>query len=241
MISDFRGNGEPELEWISKICHFLSRVNRQTFIIPLHPWLRSIVQFFMCSRVCRDTWSSDATKFLDLVSLLFFTHCSSSIIHHVFFYIDISFFRTLITHSFLEIHFWHTIIDILVILFYTKMIDTLWGTKESIKFYFIVTIPNAILATTIYFILYGITFNEEYLFERPIYGSAAFIGGYSVVIKQIVPDTTLATTPFFKFKQDQIPLLIVFLTTFAWIGNGVPNHFLIMLTLGIFIGWTYLR
>jgi hypothetical protein len=121
------------------------------------------------------------------------------------------------------------------------MIEPLWGTKELLRFYFIVTIPNALFATCIYFVLYGFTFNEEYLFERPIYGLAAFIGAYSVVIKQIMPDTVLTTTPLFKLKQDQVPLLIVLLSILAWILNAVPIHFVIMLTFGIFLSWTYLR
>ncbi|CAF1135946.1 unnamed protein product [Adineta steineri] len=148
---------------------------------------------------------------------------------------------TFITHSFIELHIWHTIIDVVVVFLYSKMIEPLWGTKELLKFYFIVTIPNAVFATCIYFVFYGLTFKEEYLFERPIYGLAAFIGAYSVVIKQIMPDTVIATTPFFKLKQDQVPLLIVLLSTILWFARTVPIHFLIMLSFGIIISWTYLR
>jgi hypothetical protein len=121
------------------------------------------------------------------------------------------------------------------------MIEPLWGTKELLRFYFLVTIPNALFATSIYFLFYGITFNDDYLFERPIYGLAAFIGAYTVVIKQIMPDTVIATTPLFKLKQDQVPLLIVLLSTILWLVNAVPIHFLIMLSFGIVISWTYLR
>lgn len=121
------------------------------------------------------------------------------------------------------------------------MIEPLWGTKELLRFYFIVTIPNAVFATCIYFVLYRMTLHEEYLFERPIYGLAAFIGAYSVVIKQIMPDTVLTTTPLFKIKQDQVPLLIVLLASVCWVLNTVPMHFVIMLTFGILLSWTYLR
>jgi len=121
------------------------------------------------------------------------------------------------------------------------MIEPLWGTRELLKFYFIVTIPNALLATFMYFLFYGFTFHEEYLFERPIYGLASFIGAYTVVLKQIMPDTVLATTPFFKFKQDHVPLLIVILSTIFWMVHLVPIHFVIMLSFGILISWTYLR
>ncbi|CAF1163854.1 unnamed protein product [Rotaria sordida] len=148
---------------------------------------------------------------------------------------------TFITHSFIELHIWHTIIDVIVVFLYSKMIEPLWGTKELLKFYFIVTIPNALVVTFTYFLFYGLTFNEDYLFERPIYGLASFIGAYSVVIKQIMPDTILATTPLCKLKQDHVPLLIVILSTILWIVYAVPIHFLIMLSFGIIISWTYLR
>ena len=150
-------------------------------------------------------------------------------------------FRTFLTHGFIEVHIWHTIADIIIIFLYSKTIEPLWGTSELLRFYFIVTIPNALFAATIYFILYGITFNEEYLFERPIHGLSAFIGAYSVVIKQIMPDTILATTPFFKIKQDQVPLYIILLSIMIWLVHGVPIHFLIMINFGIVVSWTYLR
>jgi hypothetical protein len=121
------------------------------------------------------------------------------------------------------------------------MIEPLWGTRELLKFYFLVTIPNALVATFTYFLFYGFTFNEDYLFERPIYGLASFIGAYSVVIKQIMPDTVLATTPFLKLKQDHVPLLMILISTILWLTYAVPIHFLIMLSFGIIISWTYLR
>ncbi|CAF1380847.1 unnamed protein product, partial [Didymodactylos carnosus] len=148
---------------------------------------------------------------------------------------------TILTHSFIEIHLWHTCLDVIVVFLYSKMIEPLWGTKELLSFYFLVTIPNAIFATCIYFIIYMVTFNEEYLFERPIYGLASFVGAYCVVIKQIMPDTVLISTPFMKLKQDHIPLLIILISTILYVINAVPIHFLIMLSFGIFISWTYLR
>lgn len=149
--------------------------------------------------------------------------------------------RTFVTHSFIELHIWHTIIDVIVVFLYSKMIEPLWGTKELLKFYFIVTIPNAIFATFTYFVFYGLTFNEEYLFERPIYGLAPFIGAYTVVIKQIMPDTVIASTPLFKFKQDHVPLLMAIVSVILWAVHAVPIHFVIMFSLGIIISWTYLR
>lgn len=155
--------------------------------------------------------------------------------------VSFSLSRTFVTHSFIELHIWHTIIDVIVVFLYSKMIEPLWGTRELLKFYFIVTIPNALVATFTYFIFYGLTFNEDYLFERPIYGLAPFIGAYAVVIKQLMPDTILATTPLFKLKQDHVPLLLVILSTILWLVHAVPIHFLITLSFGIIISWTYLR
>ncbi len=188
----------------------------------------------MCSTTCSHSRSRNASKFLDLVCFIYFLYFQKQNLKNIY-------SRTFVTHSFIELHIWHTIIDVIVVFLYSKMIEPLWGTKELLKFYFIVTIPNALVATFTYFLFYGLTFNEDYLFERPIYGLASFIGAYSVVIKQIMPDTVLATTPFFKLKQDHVPLLIVILSTILWILNGVPIHFLIMLSFGIIISWTYLR
>lgn len=197
----------------------------------LYSRIRSFVQSAMCSSFSRYTWTYNATELLDLVRLKNETN--------IFTFSLVS--RTFLTHSFVEIHVWHTIIDVIVVFLYSKMIEPLWGTKELIKFYFLITIPNALSVACIYFIFYGLTFNEEYLFERPIYGLAAFIGAYSVVIKQLMPDTILIATPFVKLKQDQLPLIFICLTFLLWLLNGIPIHFLLMLTFGIIFSWMYLR
>lgn len=186
----------------------------------------------MCAGTGCHSWQNHASELLDLVRSFVHQHRTSA---------DLSSSRTFVTHSFIELHIWHTIIDVVVVFLYSKMIEPLWGTKELLKFYFIVTIPNALFATCTYFVFYGMTFNEDYLFARPIYGLAPFIGAYSVVIKQIMPDTVIANTPFFKLKQDHVPLLIVLLSTILWLTYAVPIHFLITLSFGIVISWTYLR
>lgn len=152
-----------------------------------------------------------------------------------------SFSRTLFTHSFIEIRYWHTIFDIIIVLLFSKVVETIWSTRETIKFYFVATIPSAFSLAFVHFFRYGLTFNEEFLFNRPIYGAASFFGAYSVVLKQIMPETIIVALPFLKLKQDQIPLLAVFLTVVVWLLNGIPADFVIMLTFGIFTSWVYLR
>ena len=198
----------------------------------MHSRICSFVQSAMYSNSHCDTRTYNAAKFLGLVRL----HPKKFDYFHVK-----HLFRTFLTHSFIEMHIWHTLLDVIVIFLYSKMIEPLWGTRELIKFYFLITIPNALSVACIYFLFYGLTFNDEYLFERPIYGLAAFIGAYSVVIKQLMPDTILISTPLLQLKQDQVPLIIVCLTFVLWLLNGIPIHFFLMLTFGIVLSWTYLR
>jgi cbb3-type cytochrome oxidase subunit 1 len=48
------------------------------------------------------------------------------------------------------------------------------------------------------------------LFETYIYGLAGYIAGFSVAVKQAMPDHVLATSPFGKLRNTHIPLLLLF-------------------------------
>lgn len=151
------------------------------------------------------------------------------------------FLWTLITHGFIEHQIFQVIINMFVILLYCKMLEPLWGTMECIKFYFIITIIVAVETTLSLILLYTITFKEVLIFNTLIHGLAGFIGGFSVAIKQIMPDTMLLNFGVIRIKQDDLPLVILIISTIIYFINLIEFTYLIMLSFGLLNSWIYLR
>ncbi|CAF1124248.1 unnamed protein product, partial [Brachionus calyciflorus] len=148
---------------------------------------------------------------------------------------------TLFTHGFIEYRFIELILNCFLILLYSKMLEPLWGQIECIQFYFITTISVGLSTTIIYFILYAATFDELMIFNVSIHGLGGLLGGFTVATKQIMPDTVLVDFNFIKMRQDNLPLLTIFVSMLFYLfGLTKPTYF-IMVTFGVFYGWVYLR
>lgn len=151
------------------------------------------------------------------------------------------FLWTLVTHSFIEYHFIQVIVDWFIILLFSKMIEPLWGSVECVQFYFVVTVFVALSTAFVYFIAFACTFNELLLFNTSVHGLGGLLGGFSVAIKQIMPDTILINFSFIRIKQDHLPLMLILTSLILYFVRLTNLTYFIMLTFGVLIGWTYLR
>lgn len=115
------------------------------------------------------------------------------------------------------------------------------GSSWVCSILFLTTVLVALTTAFIYFLLFAITFNELLLFEISIHGLGGLLGGFTVAMKQIMPDTILLDFSFLRIKQDNLPLLIVFIASISYLVGLIGLTYLIMLSLGIFYGWVYLR
>jgi membrane associated rhomboid family serine protease len=77
---------------------------------------------------------------------------------------------TAVTHSFIEVHVWLVLIDLIVIILAGKLLEPLWGAVEMIAFFFAVNTGVAIFCAFFYYFLYMMTQNTDYLFEVHING-----------------------------------------------------------------------
>lgn len=151
------------------------------------------------------------------------------------------FLWTLVTHSFIEVRFFELITDCFIIILYSKMLEPLWGAIECVKFYFIITILVAISTAFFYFFAFAISFQENLLFSISIHGMAGLLGGFSVAIKQIMPDTIILNASFIRIKQDLLPMLLILFAAVLYLIGLTDVTYLVMLTFGTLIGWIYLR
>ena len=92
---------------------------------------------------------------------------------------------TFATHSFMETHWWHALVDIIIINLYGKLLEPLWGTIEMINFYLLVNTVAGIATSFIYVMLYGLTFDPSFLFDIRIHGLPGYIAAFSVAVKQV--------------------------------------------------------
>ncbi|KAK3581288.1 hypothetical protein CHS0354_033021 [Potamilus streckersoni] len=148
---------------------------------------------------------------------------------------------TYLTHPFVELHLWDVLSDILVVILCGKLLEPLWGALDMLIFFALVETGVAIAATFTYLAMYFATKNEEYLFATHIHGLAGYIAGFSVAVKQVMPDHVLLTSPFGKLRNTHIPLLLVLTVVTLRLIGLIDGPYHIMFMWGILISWTYLR
>jgi membrane associated rhomboid family serine protease len=148
---------------------------------------------------------------------------------------------TLATHSFIEFHLINLLSNCAIMLLYSTMIEPLWGTRECLQFYFIVTTAVALLTGLCYYVAFAVTFNEKFIFSVYIHGIGGFLGGFTVAIKQIMPDTIILNASLVRIKQNHIPNIALYIAVILYMLNLIGFVFVLMLANGIFVSWVYLR
>lgn len=148
---------------------------------------------------------------------------------------------SLVTHSFIEVRFFHLVADYVIILLYSRMIEPLWGVYECVLFYFVITSLVAIFTSLFYYIVFAFTFKEYFLFDIHINGLGGLLGGFVVAIKQIMPDTVIINASFIRLKQDHLPGLLILTSCVLYLFGLTSLTYVVMLVQGTFIGWVYLR
>ena len=148
---------------------------------------------------------------------------------------------TCFTHSFIEAHFWIVFCDIIVAYLYSKLLEPLWGGLEMLFFYAVITLTVAVLTTLTYLVVYLISQNTDFLFDNYIHGLAGYLAGFSVAVKQVMPDHVLISSPFGKLRNKHIPLWLLYLAIIVRLLGGVDAPFPIMFAWGLVVSWVYLR
>uniref|UniRef100_A0A0B7AXN2 Peptidase S54 rhomboid domain-containing protein n=1 Tax=Arion vulgaris TaxID=1028688 RepID=A0A0B7AXN2_9EUPU len=146
-----------------------------------------------------------------------------------------------LSFCFIEVHFWHVLIDIIVIILFGKLLEPLWGALEMLLFFIIVNVGAGVITSFLYFIIYLATLKDEYLFEVQVYGLSGYIAGFCVAVKQLMPDHIIATLPFGKLRNTHIPLTLLILIIVLRIMGLLPGPYPYMFTSGLVVSWVYLR
>ncbi|XP_071081810.1 transmembrane protein 115-like [Haliotis cracherodii] len=150
-------------------------------------------------------------------------------------------FYSFFTYCFIEFHFWDVLIDIAVVILCGKLLEPLWGALDMLIFFLIVNVAVGILTAMCYLLVYLVTEDERILFSVNIHGMAGYIAGFSVAVKQVMPDHILVTSPFGKLRNTHIPLLLFIISIILQLVHALDGPYPILFGWGIVVSWVYLR
>ncbi|GLT70113.1 hypothetical protein SLA2020_422110 [Shorea laevis] len=149
----------------------------------------------------------------------------------------IPFAWNLITAGYIEQSIYGVVISILGLLFMGKLLEPIWGSKEFLKFIFILNFLTSVCVFITAIALYYITRQENYLY-MPLSGFHGVLSGFLVGVKQIVPDQEL---PLLRIKAKLLPSLMLLISIAISFFTPESATYLPTLIFGTYIGWLYLR
>ncbi|XP_021832785.1 rhomboid-like protein 19 [Prunus avium] len=149
----------------------------------------------------------------------------------------IPFVWNLLTAGYIEQSVYGVVVSILGLLFIGKLLEPVWGSREFLKFIFVVNFLTSICTFITAIALYYITMNENYLY-LPLSGFHGVLSGFLVGIKQIIPDQEL---PLLKIKSKWLPSLSLLLSIAISFWTAQSATYLPILIFGTYLSWIYLR
>lgn len=149
----------------------------------------------------------------------------------------IPFAWNLITAGYLEQSLLEVAFSTVGLLFMGKLLEPIWGSKEFLKFIFVVNFLTSICIFITAIALYYITRQESFLYT-PLSGFHGVLLGFLVGIKQILPNQELSVL---KIKAKWMPSLVLLVSIAASFFSAESASYLPTLIFGTYMGWIYLR
>ncbi|KAK8542197.1 hypothetical protein V6N12_014800 [Hibiscus sabdariffa] len=143
----------------------------------------------------------------------------------------------LVTAGYIEQSVVGVVVSTLGLLFLGKLLEPIWGSKEFLKFIFVINFLTCFCVFITAIALYYITRQENYLY-MPLSGFHGVLAGFLVGIKQIVPDQELSPL---KIKAKWLPSLMVLFSIAMSFFTAEPATYLPTLIFGTYTGWIYLK
>ncbi|GMH11274.1 hypothetical protein Nepgr_013115 [Nepenthes gracilis] len=152
----------------------------------------------------------------------------------------IPFAWNLITAGYVEQTVYGVIISTIGLLLIGKLIEPIWGSKEFLKFIFVVNFLTSVCVFITMIALYYATTLEAYLY-MPISGFDGVLAAFLVGIKQILPDQELSFFSILRIKAKWLPSLMLLTAIVASFFIPDSASHLPTLIFGTYMSWIYLR
>ncbi|KAF5733757.1 hypothetical protein HS088_TW16G00197 [Tripterygium wilfordii] len=149
----------------------------------------------------------------------------------------IPFAWNLITNGYIEQSVYGVVVSLIGLLVMGKLLEPVWGSKEFLKFIFVVNLLTSLCVFVTAIALYYITRQENYLY-MPLLGFHGVLSGFLVGIKQIVPDQELS---ILRIKAKWLPSIMLLISIAISFFTAESATYLPTLVFGTYMGWIYLR
>ncbi|KAJ9175587.1 hypothetical protein P3X46_014129 [Hevea brasiliensis] len=149
----------------------------------------------------------------------------------------IPFAWNLLTAGYIEQSLYGLVVSTLCVLVMGKLLEPVWGSKEFLKFIFIVNFLTSVCVFITTIALYYITRQENYLY-MPISGFQGVLSGFLVGMKQIIPDQELS---LLRIKTKWLPSIALLLATAVSFFTPDSTTYLPTIIFGTYVSWIYLR
>jgi len=146
----------------------------------------------------------------------------------------------IVTSGFYERSLLVGIMDIVLLLLSGKFLEPIWGSKEFLKFILVVNVVSGLFSFILMVLLYFMVRSEYLLYDTNLCGFGGVIAGFTVAVKQLIPDQEFSVFILFKLKAKHLPGLII-LIGIASFALGLPSKHLPHVLFGTLGAWVYLR
>ncbi|KAL3687799.1 hypothetical protein R1sor_014108 [Riccia sorocarpa] len=152
----------------------------------------------------------------------------------------IPFVWNLITAGYVEYTVIGLIVSITGLLFFGRLLEPVWGSKEFVKFIAFTNFFTTICTFIISIFFYYVTGHENLLYT-PMSGFHGVLAGFLVAVKQIFPDYEINAAKVFKLRAKWLSSLLVFIALVVGFFLEDPIIYIPFIVFGTYGSWIYLR
>eukprot|EP00026_Physarum_polycephalum_P010900 Phypoly_transcript_11086.p1 GENE.Phypoly_transcript_11086~~Phypoly_transcript_11086.p1 ORF type:complete len:350 (+),score=64.47 Phypoly_transcript_11086:88-1137(+) len=153
----------------------------------------------------------------------------------------IPFIWNIFTSGFYEIYFITGAVNIALLMIAGKFLEPIWGSKEFLKFIIVVNLGAGIGAFFLMLILYAIVKDPYLLYDSNLCGFSGVITGFSVAMKQLLPEQDMTLFFALTVRMKHMPGIIVLGSIALFVLRLFPSHHLPHVLFGVVAAWFYLR
>ncbi|KXZ48357.1 hypothetical protein GPECTOR_28g764 [Gonium pectorale] len=131
-------------------------------------------------------------------------------------------------------------VEVLAVLLLTRLVEPVYGSKEFLKFLFVVDVGVNICVLCCVYILFALGKDTGDILYLKFTGFHGMLAGLVVAVKQVMPEHEARLFGVVKITFKYLPLM--FLTTTVGLAAGLKQYMEVpFLVFGTYVAWVYLR
>jgi len=147
----------------------------------------------------------------------------------------------LVTAGFFEMSIIDVVLDSVAVLLFGKYLEPIWSSKEFVRFILIVNTCCGVSTFIFMIFLYYFTGNLNLWFNTYLCGFHGALGGFTVAIKQLIPDQQISIfSPSLQVRARHLPGIFL-LTNVVFFLLRFPSESFPFAMFGLWFSWVYLR